>query len=79
MLSGDLGGAEFLGQAVGSWLEIVVWNSILGALQMAMHIVALDGGVLHLPGLDLVQQIGVTDIRCLCPCWCFSAPRSKAA
>ena len=40
---------------------------VLGALQVAMDFLALDRRILHLAGLDLVQQIGVPDFRGLAP------------
>ena len=40
-------------------VEIVVWNSSLDALQVAMHFGSLDGRVLDLSGIDLIQQIRV--------------------
>jgi len=39
----------------------------LRALQMPVHFAALNRRILHLAGLDLVQQIGVPDFRGLAP------------
>ena len=60
-------------------LEIVVWNSSLAPFRWPCTSSALDGGVLHLSGFDLVQQVGVANIRVLCPCWSLFAPRPTRA
>jgi hypothetical protein len=57
-----LAGAQLLGQAVDIVGRDRGVELILGALEMAMHFGALDGGVLHLAAFDLVEQRGVANL-----------------
>ena len=62
-LSIDLGRLQFLGQRIGVGRNRGVELLFGRGLQMPVQIGALNGDILHLPRLDLVQQIGIGVLR----------------
>ena len=57
----DLGRVQLVDQRIGAGRNRGM-ELVLRALQMAVQLCALDGDILHLAGIDLVQKIGVADL-----------------